>query len=99
MLGVSGGGIDGGGNITNSTISGNNPGGISVTGALEIGNTILKAGASGANISNNGGSIASHGYNVCSDNGGGYLNGPGDQINTDPMLGSTSKQWRAHFHS
>ena len=84
---LSAGGIDGGGNITNSTISGNNGGGISVTGALEIGNTILKAGASGANISNNGGSIASHGYNVCSDNGGGYLNGPGDQINTDPMLG------------
>ena len=84
---LSAGGIDGGGNITNSTISGNSPGGISVTGTLEIGNTVLKAGT-GANISNNGGGIASDGYNVCSDNGGGFLNGPGDQINTDPLLGS-----------
>lgn len=31
--------------------------------------------------------VTSHGYNVCSDNGGGFLNGPGDQINTDPLLG------------
>jgi hypothetical protein len=84
---LSTGGIYGGGNITNSTISGNSPGGISVTGTLEIANTILKAGASGANISINGGTVTSHGYNVCSDNGGGFLNGPGDQINTDPMLG------------
>ena len=87
LAGVSGGAIDGGGNITTSTISGNSPGGISVTGTLEIGNTVLKAGT-GANISNNGGGIASDGYNVCSDNSGGFLNGPGDQINTDPLLGS-----------
>jgi len=31
--------------------------------------------------------VISHGYNVCSDNGGGFLNGPGDQINTNPILG------------
>jgi hypothetical protein len=83
---LSGGGINGGGSIANSTISGNNGGGIVVNGPLQIGNTILKAGA-GANISNQGGTVTSHGYNVCSDNGGGFLNGPGDQINTDPMLG------------
>jgi hypothetical protein len=83
---LSGGGINGGGSITNSTISGNNGGGIVVSGALAIGNTVLKAGV-GANISNNGGTVTSHGYNVCSDNGGGFLNGPGDQINTDPVLG------------
>lgn len=83
---LSGGGIDGGGTITHSTLSGNNGGGISVSAALEIGNTVLKAGA-GANISNNGGTVTSHGYNVCSDNGGGFLSGPGDQINTDAMLG------------
>jgi Predicted solute binding protein len=83
---LSGGGINGGGTITNSTLSSNNGGGISVTGVLEIGNTVLKAGA-GANISINGGTVTSHGYNVSSDNGGGFLNGPGDQINTDPLLG------------
>ena len=70
----------------NCTISGNNGGGIVVNGSLEIRNTVLKAGA-GANISNQGGTVTSRGYNVCSDNGGGFLNGPGDQINTDPMLG------------
>lgn len=83
---LSGGGIKGSGVITNSTISGNDGGGIVANGPFEIGDTILKAGT-GTNISNNGGTITSHGYNVCSDNGGGFLNGPGDQINTDPILG------------
>ena len=84
---LSGGGIEGGGAILNSTISGNDGCGICVNGTLEIGNTILNASASGPNISNNGGTVTSHGYNVSSDDGGGYLTGPGDQINTDPMLG------------
>jgi hypothetical protein len=39
---------------------------------------------SGGNID---GTITSHGYNISSDDGGGLLNGPGDQINTDPLLG------------
>jgi hypothetical protein len=81
------GGIEGRGTITNSTISGNSSPGISATGPLEIGNTILNASGSGPNISNNGGTVISHGYNVCSDNGGGFLNGPGDQVNTNPILG------------
>src|SRR5205807_9878515 len=84
---LSTGGIEGSGTIVNSTISGNNNGSISATGALEIANTVLNAGASGPNISNHGGTVISHGYNVCSDNGGGFLNGPGDQINTNPILG------------
>jgi hypothetical protein len=84
---LNGGGIDGGGAISNSTLSDNDGGGISVSASLEIGNTILKAGARGANISNNGAMVTSHGYNVSSDDGGGVLNGPGDQINTDPLLG------------
>jgi hypothetical protein len=79
--------------ITNSTITGNSAGsggGIYNNGAnsvVEISNTILNAGASGENIFNNGGTITSLGYNLSSDDGGGYLNGPGDQINTDPLLG------------
>jgi hypothetical protein len=85
---LSTGGIEGSGTIINSTISGNSNGGISVNGTLEIGNSILNAGASGPNISNNGGTVTSHGYNVSSDDGSGYLTGPGDQINTNPMLGS-----------
>jgi hypothetical protein len=84
---LSGGGIEGGGVVTNSTINGNRGGGISVTGTLEIGNTILSAGPAGPNISNNGGTLTSRGYNISSDDGSGLLNGPGDQINTDPMLG------------
>jgi hypothetical protein len=86
-----GGGIFGSGDIRNSTFSGNSApsgGGIyNNFSGLVISNTILNAGASGENIFNNGGTVTSHGYNVCSDNGGGYLNGPGDQINTDPLLG------------
>jgi hypothetical protein len=90
--GDSGGGISGTFlRIMNSTISGNSAG--SGGGIyhylfnLDISNTILNAGASGQNIFNNGGTIASHGYNISSDDAGGYLNGPGDQINTDPLLG------------
>ena len=52
-------------------------------GTVEIANTILNQNAPG----NIGGSVTSLGYNICSDNGGGLLNGPGDQINTDPLLG------------
>jgi hypothetical protein len=77
--------------ITNSTLSANSAagfgGGILNTQTLEIGNTVLKAGDSGANISNFGGRVTSFGYNLCSDDGGGFFTGPGDQINTDPMLG------------
>jgi hypothetical protein len=96
--GYNGGGIanySGGIEIANSTLSGNSAGsggGIynsagQFGGRLEIGDTIFNAGASGENIFNNGGTVTSHGYNISSDNGGGYLNGPGDQINTDPLLG------------
>jgi len=81
--------------VTNSTISGNsagkgggiynlNQGGSAM---LELDSTILKAGSLGENIFN-GGTVSSHGYNVSSDDGGGYLTGPGDQINTDPLLGA-----------
>ena len=81
--------------IANSTINGNSAGsggGIyneadQYGGIVETGNTIFDAGISGENIFNNGGTVTSHGYNLSSDDGGGYLNGPGDQINTDPLLG------------
>jgi hypothetical protein len=70
-----------------SNSSGSDGGGIFNTQTLEIENTVLKAGDSGANISNLGGTVTSLGYNLCSDDGGGFLTGPGDQINTDPLLG------------
>jgi hypothetical protein len=92
--GTSGGGISNVGSsfhVENSTISGNSAGsggGIyNDGGQSEISNTILNAGALGANIFNSGGTVTSIGYNLSSDDGGGYLNGPGDQINTDPLLG------------
>jgi hypothetical protein len=53
------------------------------TSGIEIENTILNNNA-GANID---GTAMSLGYNISSDDGGGNLTGPGDQINTDPMLG------------
>ncbi|HXQ01623.1 MAG TPA: choice-of-anchor Q domain-containing protein, partial [Candidatus Udaeobacter sp.] len=91
-----GGGIsnyDGLVQIANSTLSGNSAaagGGIynvaQYAATIETGNTILNGGASGENIFNDGGTITSHGYNLSSDDGGGYLIGLGDQINTDPLL-------------
>ena len=58
------------------------------TGFLTIRNTVLKVGPSGHSIFNVApGNVGSLGYNLSSDDGGGYLNGPGDQINTNPMLG------------
>ncbi len=79
--------------IANSTVNGNSGtegGGIYNVGSatVETGSTILKAGASGANITNfAGGTVTSLGYNLSSDDGGGFLTATGDQINTDPMLG------------
>jgi len=40
------------------------------------------------NIYSNSGTVTSLGYNLSSDNGNGFLTGPGDQVNTDPVLGS-----------
>jgi hypothetical protein len=74
--------------ILNSTFSDNYAsvhGGSIYGGSFGIGNTILDRG-SPENIFN-GGAVTSHGYNISSDNGGGYLNGPGDHINTNPLLG------------
>ena len=51
-------------------------------------NTIFNITAGGHSIVFNGfGTVTSFGYNLSSDDGGGYLNGAGDQINTDPLLG------------
>ncbi len=95
-----GGGIyNAGGTLTiaNSTVSGNSAevgcggifnedfGGTSAT--LEIGSTILNAGASGSTISNQNGTVTSLGYNLSSDDGGGFLTNTGDQTNTPPLLG------------
>ena len=54
---------------------------------INLTNTILKAGKAGGNILNKSGTVTSHGYNLSDDDGAGYLIGPGDQINTDPLLG------------
>jgi hypothetical protein len=88
-----GGGVGGGiyniglADIGNSTLSGNQAdvhGGSVYGGTFDIGNSILHGG-SPENIYT--ATVTSHGYNVCSDDGGGFLNGPGDQINTNPLLG------------
>ena len=78
--------------VNNSTFSGNSAGyhggGIyNGSGMVTIRHTILNAGAWGENLSNAYGSVSSLGYNLSSDNGGGFLTATGDQIYTDPMLG------------
>src|SRR6266513_942510 len=83
-----GGGISGAGTITNSTISDNlaiNGSSICATGTVQLGDTILNSGANIFVLGN--GTVTSHGYNLSDDDGGGFLTGPGDQINTDPLLG------------
>jgi hypothetical protein len=83
--------------INNSTFSDNsakfiggggiyNFGGNEEDATVDLANTILKAGAAGENILNASGTVTSHGYNLSSDDGGGYLTGLGDQINTNPLL-------------
>ncbi len=54
---------------------------------VTIMNTILKSGAVGDNIFSNSTTILSLGYNLSNDNCGGFLTGPDDQPDTDPMLG------------
>jgi CSLREA domain-containing protein len=96
LAGGIGNGISNGGtaslSIFNCTFSGNTPGTLYVGGTTEMGNTILKRGASGANIV---GTITSRGHNLSDDAAGGdastgpggTLNATGDQRNTDPRLG------------
>ena len=88
-----GGGIYVGGttSISNSTLSDNsvsygNGGDICNGGILEIRNTVLNTG-NPDNIFNLSGTITSRGYNLSSDSAGGFLTGPGDQTNTNPLLG------------
>jgi predicted outer membrane repeat protein len=83
--------------INNSTFSGNSAsnvgGGIYIVGEgsqdviVSLANTILKTGAAGDNIFNDSGTVSSLGYNLSNDTCGGFLTGPGDLTNTEPMLG------------
>lgn len=66
--------------VTNSTLN-NSP--IDNFGTVRLADTILNS----SSIANSSGVVTSQGYNISSDDGGGFLNAPGDQINTDPMLG------------
>jgi predicted outer membrane repeat protein len=90
--GIFNGGINGSATlrVTNSTLSGNSAptgGGIFNGNAAQIGDTILNAVVNDGETIVNTGTVTSLGYNLASDDGGGVLTGPGDQINTDPMLG------------
>jgi N-acetylneuraminic acid mutarotase len=77
----------GGAYIDNSTMSDNNVEIYAGYNGTYIENTIFKVSPGGHSIVSNYGPVTSNGYNVSSDDGGGYLSGPGDQINTDPLLG------------
>ena len=54
---------------------------------VAMSDTIFNVSPGGHSILNDFGTVTSYGYNLSSDDGGGYFNGTGDQINTDPMLG------------
>jgi hypothetical protein len=67
--------------VLNSTFSVN--GIINVFATLRVGSTIFDA----SWIDNESGTTNSLGYNLSSDDGGGFLTATGDQINTTPLLG------------
>ena len=67
--------------VLNSTLSVN--GIINVFATAQLGSTIFDA----SGISNDSGIINSLGYNLSSDDGGGFLTATGEQINATPMLG------------
>jgi hypothetical protein len=67
--------------VLNSTLNAN--GIINAFATAQLGSTICDA----SGISNESGTINSLGYNLSSDNGGGFLTATGDQINTTPLLG------------
>ena len=74
--------------VFNSTMSDNGVEIRNTNGSLvTIWNTIFKISPGGHSIVNDSGTSTSRGYNISNDDGGGYLNGPSDQINTDPLLG------------
>ena len=54
---------------------------------VAMSHTIFNVSPGGHSILNDFGTVTSYGYNVSSDDGAGYLNGTGDQINTNPLLG------------
>ena len=67
----------------NSAFQGPSGGIANFSGTVQLGSTILNV----SSISNGSGTITSLGYNLSSDNGGGFLTATGDQINATPMLG------------
>jgi hypothetical protein len=77
--------------VANSTLSDNSAihgsGIYNEVGTVRIGNTILNAGPPGITVDSPGVPVISLGYNLSSDNGGGFLTATGDLINTNPKLG------------
>lgn len=77
-----------GAGVSNSTMSNNGVEFHSEGPSVDMYNTIFNVSIGGLSIVFNGwDTVMSFGYNLSSDDGGGYLNSPGDQINTDPQLG------------
>lgn len=90
--------VDGSGsatlNITNCTFNQNTADGFGTlynagSNGIRLANNIFKSDGFTTNIVSAGGTITSLGHNLSDDNGSGVLNGPGDQINTNPMLDSS----------
>ncbi|MFM8395246.1 MAG: choice-of-anchor Q domain-containing protein [Acidobacteriota bacterium] len=87
-------GSSGSAEIISSTIASNSGGGVQVSGnggriVRLLGNIL--AGNSGTSLTASGSNtFGTQGYNLASDGGGGFLTGPGELINTDPLLAPLS---------
>jgi hypothetical protein len=73
---------------TASQIYNGRPNGGTGQGIVQCRNTILSGSGTRPNLAaDTGGTFVSQGYNLSSDDGSGFLTGPGDLTNTDPLLG------------
>jgi hypothetical protein len=64
------------------------------TASVTLANNIFQTTSSGGNLgASSGSTFISQGHNLSSDNGAGFLTGPGDQINTDPKFNPSGLQF------
>jgi hypothetical protein len=73
---------------TGSQLYAGQTGGGTAIGTIQLRNTIISDDGSRPNVfADSDGTFVSQGHNLSSDNGSGFLTGPGDLTSTDPLLG------------
>jgi predicted outer membrane repeat protein len=74
--------------IANNTVNNQTANQLYTLGTIVVRNTLISGRGNGPNlVANMAGQIVSQGHNLSSDDGGGFLTGPGDLTSKDPLLG------------